>query len=256
MEEVRSLIFMPDISGFTNFVQQTEILHSEHIIAELLEAIINGNILDLKVAEIEGDAIFFYKKDFIPKPEELGILVRNMFINFHSHLKSYDTYRICQCGACSTASNLSLKFIVHLGTFGFIRISNFEKPHGKDVILAHKLLKNNIKHREYLLLSENLLHAFPDKYPVLIKDSPELFKGSTSYKTLGKVGYSYVVLSPLHNEVKVPPVKVHPDKTSNPVHYNGFINAPKEKIFEIVSNLEYRLKINSHTSSLNFKKTA
>lgn len=254
MEEARSLIFIPDISGFTDFVQQTEISHSEHIITELLEAIIDANILELKVAEIEGDAVFFYRKDFVPEPEELAIQVKNMFINFHSHLRSYDSYRICQCGACRTASNLSLKFIVHLGTFGFIKINKIEKPHGKDVILAHKLLKNTIDHREYLLLSENLLQAFPDKYPVLIKDSPELFEGSTNYKALGKVRYSYIILSPLHNEVKDPPEKIHPDKYSNPVHYSGFINAPKDKVFEIVSNLEYRMKINKDTSGLNYEK--
>ena len=124
MEEVRSLIFIPDISGFTKFVQQTDISHSKHIISELLETIIDANILDLVVAEIEGDAVFFYRMDFFPKPEEISRQVRKMFIDFHSHLRAYDSHRICQCGACSTASNLSLKFIVHLGTFGFIRVNN------------------------------------------------------------------------------------------------------------------------------------
>lgn len=177
-----------------------------------------------------------------------------MFINFHSHLRSYDSYRICQCGACSIASNLSLKFIAHLGMFDFIRIKNIEKLYGEDVILAHKLLKNDIENREYLLLSENLIQAFPDKYPVLIKNSPELLEGSTNYKTLGEVAYWYILLDPLHNEVKELPVIVHPDKTSNPVHYSGFIDATKEKVFEIASNLDYRLKINRSASSLDYEK--
>ena len=55
------LIFIPDISGFTRFVNQTEIEHSRYIIEELLETIINSNQLGLKVSEIEGDAILFYK---------------------------------------------------------------------------------------------------------------------------------------------------------------------------------------------------
>lgn len=59
-------VFIPDISGFTNFVKQTEISHSKHIISELLEAIINSNILDLKVAEIEGDAFFFIERNSFP----------------------------------------------------------------------------------------------------------------------------------------------------------------------------------------------
>ncbi len=33
----KALYFMADISGFTNFVNTTEVEHSIHIIAELLE---------------------------------------------------------------------------------------------------------------------------------------------------------------------------------------------------------------------------
>ncbi len=54
-----SLLFIPDISGFTAFVQQTEITHSQYIIAELLEVIGTANDLGLQLAEIEGDALFF-----------------------------------------------------------------------------------------------------------------------------------------------------------------------------------------------------
>ena len=35
-------IFIPDITGFTSFVNQTEIEHSQHIISELLEVIIDS----------------------------------------------------------------------------------------------------------------------------------------------------------------------------------------------------------------------
>jgi len=53
-----ALFFIPDISGYTKFINETEINHSTHIITELLEIIISSNILDLKVSEIEGDAVF------------------------------------------------------------------------------------------------------------------------------------------------------------------------------------------------------
>ena len=54
----KSLLFVPDITGFTKFVNNTEIDHSQHIISELLENIIDSNQLDLEVSEIEGDAVF------------------------------------------------------------------------------------------------------------------------------------------------------------------------------------------------------
>ena len=57
-----ALIFMPDISGFTKFVTKCSIDHSNRIIANLINVIVNSNVLGLKVAEIEGDAVLFYLK--------------------------------------------------------------------------------------------------------------------------------------------------------------------------------------------------
>ena len=51
-----SLLFIPDISGFTDFVNSTEVAHSQHVIEELLELIIANDELGLTVSEIEGDA--------------------------------------------------------------------------------------------------------------------------------------------------------------------------------------------------------
>ena len=59
--ETKGLLFIPDISGFTRFVNETEIEHSRLIIQELLETLINTNEIGLEISEIEGDAILFYK---------------------------------------------------------------------------------------------------------------------------------------------------------------------------------------------------
>ena len=39
----KSLLFLPDISGYTKFIQTTEVEHSQHIISELLEVLIAAN---------------------------------------------------------------------------------------------------------------------------------------------------------------------------------------------------------------------
>ena len=57
--ENRGLLFIPDISGFTRFINETEIDHSRLIIQELLELLINNNTTGLEISEIEGDAILF-----------------------------------------------------------------------------------------------------------------------------------------------------------------------------------------------------
>ena len=94
-----ALLFIPDISGFTEFVHHTAISHSQHIIAELLELLIDANELDLELAEIEGDALFMYK--LIDEPEK-GLIkqqIEAMYLAFHKHLRRYEYERICHCGA-------------------------------------------------------------------------------------------------------------------------------------------------------------
>jgi len=254
MEAAQSLICLPDISGFTHFAQQTEISHSKHIISELLEVILHSNNLGLKVAEVEGDAIFFYRENFTPSAEELLDQVKIMFLNFHAHLKYYENYRICHCGACSTATKLGLKFIIHLGTFTFTTVNNMVKPYGRDVILAHKLLKNNIEKSEYLLLSGKTFDIYPENAHAFIKDLKQMNEGSTNYEELGNIRYRYFLLNHLHDWVKELPTKVHPHKFKNPVRYHGIINAPMEKVYETASNLEYRTSINKDASKFKFDK--
>ena len=48
-----SLLFIPDITGFTKFVNDTEVAHGQHIVAELLELIIDSDRLGMTVSEVE-----------------------------------------------------------------------------------------------------------------------------------------------------------------------------------------------------------
>ena len=44
------LFFIPDLGGFTKFIAETEIQHSQHIIQELLEILVDANTLGMKVS--------------------------------------------------------------------------------------------------------------------------------------------------------------------------------------------------------------
>src|SRR6186713_2253100 len=101
--ENRGLLFIPDISGFTRFINENEIEHSRLIIQELLEVIINANQIGLEVSEIEGDAVLFYKFGEHSNLEELYRQVKKMFCEFHRSLIAYDTFKFCQCAACTSA---------------------------------------------------------------------------------------------------------------------------------------------------------
>src|SRR4029079_18447730 len=94
------LLFIPDISGFSKFVNETEIEHSRYIIGELLENIVNSNQIGLTISEIEGDAVLFYRFGKPPSLEEIYRQVENMFCNFQKYLRKFETCRACQCSAC------------------------------------------------------------------------------------------------------------------------------------------------------------
>jgi hypothetical protein len=151
-----ALLFIPDISGFTKFVQNTEIQHSQHVISELLEVLINANTQDLQLAEIEGDALFFYKEENTLSQEKLLAQVETMYTAFYSHLNILSKNRICTCNACATAPNLQLKIVAHSGELQFIDVHGNHKPFGNVVIEAHRLLKNSVDSDNYVLVSDAL----------------------------------------------------------------------------------------------------
>src|SRR5687767_9329849 len=153
----KGLLFIPDISGFSRFVSETEIDHSSLIIQELLEILINANELGLNISEVEGDAILFYKFGDPPALRDLYKQVEKMFVAFHRNIAAYEHRRYCQCKACVSAINLTLKIITHYGEFTQYNVKNFNKLIGKDLIVAHQLLKNDIEQHEYWLVTQNLL---------------------------------------------------------------------------------------------------
>src|SRR6266571_5607298 len=72
-------ILIPDISGYTEFLTKTELVHSSHIINELLEAILAANSGEFVLSEVEGDALLLYRKG---KPIEADALVRQCLSMF------------------------------------------------------------------------------------------------------------------------------------------------------------------------------
>lgn len=186
-----SLLFLPDISGFTEFVQTTEVSHSQHVIAELLEVLVEANTQELQLAEVEGDALFFYKTE-IPSQEKLLAQVETMFTAFYSHLKLLEKNRICPCNACSSAPKLQLKIVAHCGDIEFITVQEKHKPFGTPVIEAHRLLKNSVNSDNYVLFSQELTEhiKLPENY------HSQLFQfhhGANTYD--GKeLGYNYAII--------------------------------------------------------------
>lgn len=226
----KALLFIPDISGFTEFVQHTAIQHSRHIISEVLELLIDNNISGLQLAEIEGDALFFYRIGAVDI-HQVREQVKRMYIAFHTYLKRYEYEKICQCGACSSVYNLSLKFIIHYGEIEFISVKDSNKPYGSNVIKVHRLLKNEVPISEYALFTTAVDEENVSKIPNQLQADYDF----------GTINYAYESLAEYKKEL--PEILPIPDNV--PKHHiyseEASIPMPILELYEIISNFDYRL---------------
>lgn len=228
----KALYFMPDISGFTNFVNNTEVEHSIHIISELLEILLDNNIIDLKLVEIEGDALFMYVTD-IPSYEELSRQITIMHQAFHKHTQSYDTMRICNCGSCRTTTNLELKFLVHYGELNFIKVRHIIKPYGNEVIKIHRLLKNRIPSNEYVLFTKAV-------YKLYEFDIDEHWKKNTELYKLNIIDYYYKNIVSVQDQIGLEHSTSDKNKKNPVLTLAQTFNANIQDIYTYISDLKYR----------------
>lgn len=198
MKNLTTILF-PDISGFTDFVNNTEIEHGQRIIVALLEEIIKSNKQNFVVSEIEGDSILFYKNDKTLEISDLLELTVKIYKDFHKRRKEIDSSTHCNCGACTSINKLTLKFIIHTGEVKSIKIFNFEKLYGLDVIIAHRLLKNNIEGNEYVLItSKHVNNIHEIKIPTGLI-GPKPFR--QHYDNIGTIEGHYFKFSSVINEI-------------------------------------------------------
>ncbi|WP_044213278.1 DUF2652 domain-containing protein [Flammeovirga sp. OC4] len=234
----KTLLFLPDISGFTEFVQTTEAQHSQHVIAELLEVMIESNTIGLELAEVEGDALFFFKEE-MPSLEQLLAQIENTFTAFYSHLKLLEKNRVCPCMACTTAPQLQLKIIVHCGDVEFITVQNKRKPFGAEAIEAHRLMKNDVDSDNYILISDALANEImlPAHYKSKLYDFQE---GQNEYDNK-IVKYLYSILDKDHLKLKpfATAQKISLDKSAD-ITYEVELYCNAQEGIEWVSNYARR----------------
>lgn len=231
----KALYFMPDISGFTKFVNHTEIEHSIHIIAELLEILLDNTTLDLQLVEIEGDALFMFTTK-IPSYEQLMQQTNTMLEAFHKHTKNYDKMRICDCGSCKTTTNLNLKFLVHYGELTFIKVKHITKPYGREVIQIHRLLKNKITTNEYVLFTNTVFELYKNSV-----DSS--WQKTTETYDLNNLEYFHKNLETVKNNILIETVNsIEENKkdTLPTLVIEKKFEANIEDLYKYLSELKYR----------------
>ena len=154
------LLLIADISGYTRFMMKnhTARVHAHGIISDLLSTVIKEVRLPLEVNKLEGDAIFIIAErqqdGWEAIGRDIGRRLEEFVSAFDRKLTELATSNICQCIACQQMVTLRLKIIGHYGAAVRSKVAGFDELSGVDVIVLHRLLKNEVAGSEYILLTE------------------------------------------------------------------------------------------------------
>jgi len=154
------LLLIADISGYTRFMMKnhTARVHAHGIISDLLSAVIKEVRLPLEVNKLEGDAMFMIaerqKNGWEATGSDIGRRLEEFISAFDKKLTELAGSNICDCIACQQMVTLRLKVIGHYGTAVRAKLAGFDELSGVDVIVLHRLLKNEVPGSEYILLTE------------------------------------------------------------------------------------------------------
>jgi hypothetical protein len=70
---------------------------------------------------------------------------------------------LCPCDACAQLGSLTVKFVAHIGDVVRQEVARRTTLAGLDVILVHRMLKNSVPIREYVLMTEPVLRRVPSE---------------------------------------------------------------------------------------------
>jgi len=196
-EDGPALICIPDITGFTRFMAETNLEFSRKIIPPLLRNLVASNTLNLKVGEVEGDAILFYRYGTLPSFKELVDQCKIFYINFTEQLESLKKEFPDDFAKYISTNKLTLKIVVHAAEMTSTQIDGIIKLIGEDIVVVHKILKNTVKDPEYILFTEKLLSNYPEKEVSEQLNWSKVEKSQDEYEFIGSIKYRHITLEPL-----------------------------------------------------------
>ena len=191
MEETSpAVLLIADISGFTKFMRLHALTtsHARQIIVRLLKTLVEASEPPLKVAELEGDAVFFFALTTEDELPQAADAVKGQILRFFHvcdrEIKALQQFTACVCEACTNVGQLRLKQVVHRGEVAVEQIDRFEKLFGLDVIVVHRMLKNTVPSNEYLMMTDTAYAACTDFYNQEPERRTEAFEGVGEVETL------------------------------------------------------------------------
>lgn len=193
----RAVLLIADIGGYTHYLSwnRLHLIHAQLTVATLLESVIDA-AKGLKLAKLEGDAAFFWAPNGDAKVLVCERLSR-MRQSFYARRERLKRDHPCDCASCSQVDNLSLKFVAHEGEVAEQKVKRHAELAGLDVILVHRMLKNQVPVAEYVLMTDAVAQCLDEPFRKLcmplIHDFEGIGQTSTHYIDLATSGVSLTV---------------------------------------------------------------
>ena len=150
-------LILADIGGYTSFLRIVQVAHADDAFADgnvpdayafvssLLDGIVGTLVPPFTLSKLEGDAVFAYADadGGLPRGDALLDCIDACYAEFQRRLGQAHEIWTCRCGACMRIDQLDLKFIVHAGPYVIQSIAGAAELVGPEVVMAHRLLKND-----------------------------------------------------------------------------------------------------------------
>ena len=158
MSVAPTLLMIADIAGYTRFMKfhYMSLVHAQETVAKLLEAIIDA-VPALRLAKLEGDAAFFYLPSAPDGSFDSSLVASQasaIYRAFHARAADLRANNLCPCDGCLQAGDLKIKLVGHVGAVAVQKVKQMTELAGVDVIVVHRMLKNDVPVPEYLLVTK------------------------------------------------------------------------------------------------------
>ena len=238
----RGPIVIADITGYSRFLNESELVHAEQTLSALLEILIEQTRPPLVVSKLEGDAVFSYGIDGTNLRGQAFVeSIEACYVEFRRALELMVLNTSCPCNACANISNLDLKFFVHHGEFVVGEVSGRTELHGVDVNLLHRLVKNTVTSdtgiTAYVMYTQQAVDALG-----LNELADAMTTHTDSYDDVGAVTARVEDLQPVWvSSQAAPAVEFGPDDVG--IDVSTTIDLPLEVVWSYLIDPEYRKTI-------------
>jgi len=152
-----------DISGYTGYLADVELDHAQDILADLIGAVVSALRPNFRLAKLEGDAAFTFMTAETLDGSMLLDTIERCYFGFRRRRRDVRQATSCPCNACVRIPDLDLKFVVHHGSAIIQKVAGRQELLGSDVIVVHRLLKNDVVEstgvNAYALITQACLDA-------------------------------------------------------------------------------------------------